>query len=244
MSRQPPDDTRSHNSPRGEVHVLFDLDETLYPPSTGLFRQVGKRIHHYICETLELEPEPARKLQKDYWRQFGTSLYGLMCRHGVDPEPFLTYVHDVPIEEHLKPDPRLRKILSSIPHRRHIFSNGPVEYVRRVLGALEVEDCFEEIFDIRRSGFVPKPNDAPYDRVMRDLQGENNTWVLIEDAAKNLPPARARGWRTVWLRSSASWLAGTFGVSVAEDSEVEADAILDDLKEVGPALERLLDGHP
>ena len=73
------------------IHVLFDLDETLYPPSTGLFREVGKRIHHYIRETLDLEPEPARKLQKEYWRRYGTSLYGLMMRQGVDHDPFLAY---------------------------------------------------------------------------------------------------------------------------------------------------------
>jgi putative hydrolase of the HAD superfamily len=227
----------------GEVHVLFDLDETLYPPSTGLFREVGQRIHHYICETLDIEPGAARKIQKEYWQRYGTSLYGLMVLHGIDPDPFLAYVHDVPIEDHLSPDPRLHDLLESLPYHRHIFSNGPVEYVRRVLQALGVEDLFEEIFDIRRAGFVPKPNAAPYDRVMQDLAGEGNVWVLIEDAAKNLPPARSRGWRTVWLRSTASWLSHNLGAAPAREEDVEADFILDDLKEVGAALDALLEGR-
>lgn len=227
----------------GRTHLLFDLDETLYPPSTGLFREVGKRIQHYICETLEIEPGPARKLQKEYWQRYGTSLYGLMVRHGIDPDPFLAYVHDVPIEDHLSADRRLREVLVSLPYHRHIFSNGPVEYVRRVLRALEIEDLFEEIFDIRRAGFVPKPNAEPYDGVMRALAGEGNTWVLIEDAAKNLPPARSRGWRTIWLRSTASWLAGNFGATPARVEDVEADVVLDDLLQVGPALDGLLDGR-
>jgi putative hydrolase of the HAD superfamily len=226
----------------GTTHILFDLDETLYPPDSGLFRQVGRRIHRYICETLHLEPEPARKLQKEYWRRYGTSLYGLMQVHGIDPDPFLAYVHDVPIEDHLSAEPRLRALLESLPPHRHIFSNGPVEYVRRVLGALDVGDLFEEIFDIRRSGYVPKPNDAPYDRVMADLAGAGNRWILIEDAAKNLPPARARGWGTIWLRSTASWLAGAFGATPVDETTVEADIIIDDLEEVGAALEQLGDG--
>jgi putative hydrolase of the HAD superfamily len=236
-------ETRQALSESGETHLLFDLDETLYPPSSGLFREVGKRIHRYICETLALDPEPARKLQKEYWRRYGTSLYGLMVRHGTDPDPFLAYVHDVPVEDHLRPDPALHRLLEALPYHRHIFSNGPVEYVRRVLRALEVEELFEEIFDIRRSGFVPKPNSAPYDRVMQDLGGESRVLVLIEDAAKNLPPARRRGWRTIWLRSTASWLAANFGATPASPDEVEADVILDDLVDVGVAIDRLLDGR-
>ena len=136
----------------------------------------------------------------------------------------------------------MRRLLESLPYHRHIFSNGPVEYVRRVLRALDIEDLFEEVFDIRRSGFVPKPNPEPYERVMEQLAGEDRVLVLIEDAAKNLPPARSRGWRNIWLRSTASWLAGQFGATPARDEDVEADVILDDLMQVGPALEDVLDG--
>jgi putative hydrolase of the HAD superfamily len=230
------------NSDRSGIHLLFDLDETLYPASTGLFRLVGKRIHHYICETLQLEPGEARDLQKEYWRRCGTSLYGLMLYHDIDPDPFLDYVHDIAVEEHLSADQQLQDLLAGLPHHKHVFSNGPAGYIRRVLRTLGVEEYFEEIFDIRRSGYVPKPNDQPYDRVMESLGGEGRTCVLIEDAAKNLPPARARGWRTVWLRSSASWLEGNFGTALAVPEEVEADLVLDDLHDIESGLETLLEG--
>jgi hypothetical protein len=78
---------------------------------------------------------------------------------------------------------------------------------------------------------------------MQDLGGESRVLVLIEDAAKNLPPARRRGWRTIWLRSTASWLAANFGATPASPDEVEADVILDDLVDVGVAIDRLLDGR-
>jgi putative hydrolase of the HAD superfamily len=222
------------------THLLFDLDDTLYPASSGLFMRVSKRIHEYIRDALQLEPEAARKLQKEYWRTYGTSLYGLMTCHNTDPVPFLEYVHDVPVEEVLRPNPDLRAVLESLPHRRHVFTNGPAFYAHRVLRALAIDDLFEEMFDIERAGFVPKPNPEPYDRVVSALGEEKMDGVLIEDALKNLAPARARGWKTIWLRSPDSWLGGAAGLSLQDGDEEKADAVVSDLGEIAPVLERIL----
>lgn len=223
-----------------DLHLLFDLDDTLYPASSGLFPLVSARIHRFIQDHLACDASEARRLQSEYWRRYGTSLHGLMRCHGIEPEPFLEYVHDVPVEDCLERDEKLRSLLHSLPGHRHVFTNGPSFYADRVLRALGIEDLFENIFDIRAFGYVPKPNAAPYERVMDDLPGHDVTRILIEDAPKNLPPARDRGWFTIWLRSRDSVLGGSPGLSMASAPEFEADAVLDHLDELPQALSLLL----
>jgi putative hydrolase of the HAD superfamily len=227
-------------TPASSVEILFDLDDTLYPASAGLFRLVSERIRAYVARVLGVDEDEARRVQREYWRRYGTSLYGLMQVHGVEPEPFLRFVHDVPVEENLKPDPGTRDLLAALPARRHVFTNGPSEFAERVLEALGYRDLFAEIFDIRRAGFVPKPNAPPYDTVASRLSAPGTLCVLVEDALKNLPPARERGWKTVWLRSPESHLGGARGLSLAEVLDFTPDAVIDDLCEVGSALRDLV----
>lgn len=223
----------------GRLEVLFDLDDTLYPASLGLFRLVAERIRTFIERTLDLAEDEARQVQRAYWRRYGTSLYGLMQEHGIEPEPFLEFVHDVPVERYLTPNPDLAEHLAALPGHRHVFTNAPSEFAERVLRALGYDGLFAEIFDIRRAGYVPKPNDRPYDAVVRQLGPGPGRIVLVEDALKNLPPAATRGWRTVWLRSPDSFLGGSRGLSVEEAPDFTPDAVIECLEEVGPALRRL-----
>ncbi len=224
------------------VELLFDLDDTLYPATAGLFRLVSQRIRAFIQRTLELDEEEARQLQRAYWRRYGTSLYGLMQVHGVEPEPFLRFVHDVPVDEYLRPDEAGRAHLERLPARRHVFTNGPAEFAERVLAALGYRDLFDQIFDIRRAGYVPKPNAAPYDGVAGYFASPGTLCVLVEDALQNLPPARERGWRTVWLRQPESFLGGSRGLAVREAPDFTPDATIDELGQVADAWERILGG--
>jgi putative hydrolase of the HAD superfamily len=218
-----------------DLHFLFDLDDTLYPSSLGFFRLVSARIRAYVMRTLEVDERAASILQRRYWRQYGTSLAGLMARHGIDPVPFLEDVHQVPVEDVLKPDPALAEVLASLPGTRHVFTNGPEPYARRVLAALGIEPLFERTFDIVCFGYEPKPRPAPYETVTRAL-GPGARIVLIDDAPRNLPPARARGWRTVWLRAQEP----SFG-SVPVGAP-EADVTLDSLIDLPARVPELLEG--
>ena len=74
---------------------IFDLDNTLYPSSSHLFDQVSQRIGAYIASVLDVDRTEARRLQKSYFREYGTTLRGLMLKHDMDPAPFLEYVHDI-----------------------------------------------------------------------------------------------------------------------------------------------------
>jgi putative hydrolase of the HAD superfamily len=200
-------------------HWLFDLDDTLYPASTGLFGHVSARITRRIAAVLGVSEAEARVAQRGLWRKYGTSLRGLQVEHGVDPEPFLADVHDVPVEAILAPDPALRAMLELLPGERHVFTNGPSEFVHRVLRRLEVDALFTRVFDIRHGDFVPKPDPLPYRRAMAALGAPAESIVLIDDAPQNLAQARALGWFTVWLRSPGSVAGGSAGQSVAVHEE-------------------------
>src|SRR5260221_5170225 len=82
---------------------IFDLDNTLYPADCNLFAQVDQKMGEFIARYLGVPFVYARHLQKVYYRQFGTTLCGLMKVHRMDPKPFLDYVHDLDlsvVQEH------------------------------------------------------------------------------------------------------------------------------------------------
>jgi putative hydrolase of the HAD superfamily len=220
-------------------HWLFDLDDTLYPASCGLFKQVSGRITECISATLGISLEEARLLQREYWRRYGTSLRGLILHHRIDPEPFIAYVHDVPVERWIRPDPSLRALLVRLPGGRHVFTNSPGEYARRVLAALEVDDLFENVFDIRHSEFHSKPHPHAYATVLRALGGEGKACLFVDDAPQNLVPARACGMTTVWLRQPLSVAGGRAGGSVEIGARVEQPhLVIDAVHELEDAVRR------
>ncbi|MHB2017343.1 MAG: pyrimidine 5'-nucleotidase [Candidatus Xenobia bacterium] len=214
-------------------HWLFDLDDTLYPASAGLFPLVSRRITERISALLSLPPEEARVVQRRYWKEYGTSMRGLIVNHGVDPEPFLAYVHDVPVEQYLGPDPALRHMLERLGGPRHVFTNSPSEFADRVLAALGVADLFESVFDIRHAGYVPKPNPDAYHRVLARLACDGSSCIMIDDSMQNLHAARQHGIRTVWLRAPDSVAGGRPGGSVALAAELPpADYVIERILEL------------
>jgi putative hydrolase of the HAD superfamily len=219
-------------------HWLFDLDDTLYSASTEFFTHVSERITVRIADHLSISHDDARLLKRRYWKQYGTSLRGMIVHHDMDPEPFLRYVHDVAIEDNLKPDAAVRAMLQRCgPGPRHVFTNSPAEYARRVLRALNLEDLFVNVFDIRHSEFIPKPDQHAYNRVLSALGCEARDCILIDDAPQNLVAARACGMRTVWLHTLASEagqaLAG--GMQLTDEAS-PADVVIRRLIDLEAAL--------
>jgi putative hydrolase of the HAD superfamily len=220
-------------------HWLIDLDDTLYPAESGLFSHVSKRITARIARTLDLPMDEARAVQRRLWRTYGTSLRGMIVEHGVDPEPFLEDVHDVPIESILAPDPALRDVLAALPGRLHVFTNASSEYARRVLVRLGVDDRFDRVFDIRHAEFVPKPDPHPYRRALEALGTTGPDVAMVDDSPQNLRAARRFGMWTAWLRSPHSMAGGSAGGSVALATALAADADTDDAPHA--VIERLSD---
>jgi len=176
---------------------VFDLDNTLYPAASGLFQEVDRRIHRFMVERLGLSPDEVPRLRSRYKRAYGATLGGLMAHHGVDPQEYLRYVHDVPLERHLGPDPGLRGDLEALDGAKVVFTNGSVEHTRRVLGRLGVGSLFEAVFDIAFMDYVPKPRPHGYRKLLEALAVPADRCVLVDDLEENLDTGRALGMVTV-----------------------------------------------
>lgn len=178
---------------------VFDLDNTLYPASCSLFPQIDKRMRRFICDQLHLEEDEAFRLQKQYYREFGTTLRGLMLRHGIEPAVFLDYVHAV---DHsvLVPCARLDAVLGRLPGRKLIFTNGSERHAVDVLASLGISRHFEGIFDIVAAGYIPKPQPETYAAMVKRHGFDPRRAAMFEDLHRNLRPAHAIGMTTVWVK--------------------------------------------
>jgi putative hydrolase of the HAD superfamily len=185
---------------------IFDLDNTLYPASCNLFAQIDIRMRQFIAQTLKVDLDQAYTLQKRYYRDYGTTLRGLMLAHGLPPDEFLTFVHDIDYHA-LPPSPELARTLSDLPGRKLIFTNGTEKHAENVLARLGLSDHFDAIFDIRAAQYVPKPNAECYHRLTSRHAVDATRSAMFEDIARNLIPAAEVGMTTVWVHEPryADW---------------------------------------
>jgi putative hydrolase of the HAD superfamily len=177
---------------------LFDLDNTLYPHRCNLFVEMDRRMGQFIANLLGVGPEEARRVQKDFYFKHGTTLRGLMLEHGVPPEEYLHFVHDLDVSV-VPPAPDLDAALAALPGRKIVFTNGSVPHATRVLNRLGVAHRFEAIFDIAAAAYIPKPDPKPYDVIVRQFGIAPRRTAMVEDVARNLIPAHALGMTTVWV---------------------------------------------
>ena len=196
--------------------VLFDLDNTLYPATSGVMTGVDGRISAYVQKLLGLNEAEARVIQKRYYGDYGTTLGGLLQHHQVDAEDYLHYVHDFALETLLAADAELDRLLGDLPATKAVFTNSPTEYARRVLAALGIEQHFTHIFDVRFAEFKPKPDPLVYQRVIDALGADARASILVEDTPKNLPPARALGMTTILVGEPRPDFAGLIDYTVPD----------------------------
>lgn len=137
--------------------VFFDLDDTLYPSSTGLWPAIKERMNLYMSERLGIPESDVPQLREQYFKIYGTTLLGLQERHNVDKEDFLAFVHDLPLTDYLTPNPTLRNVIASLPTRNLVFTNADGNHARRVLAALKLDDLFETIVDVNSLAPYCKP---------------------------------------------------------------------------------------
>ena len=149
--------------------MLFDLDETLYPRSSGLMAAINNRIGLYMLERLGMEAPLVQRLRPEYFRRYGTTMRGLSIHYGIDCDDYLAFVHDLPVADYIGPDPELDAALARIPWRKSIFTNASRAHARRVLAALGVERHFGSIFDVATVGYESKPAPSAYAHVAADL---------------------------------------------------------------------------
>jgi putative hydrolase of the HAD superfamily len=177
---------------------VFDLDNCLYPASTGLFDLIDQRMGAYIERLLGVDPAEAKRVQKAHFHAHGTTLAGLMKEHRVDPHEFLDDVHDIPLDR-VSRDDRLAVGLARLPGRKLVFTNADSPYALRVLEALGIGEHFAELHDIHAAELRPKPDRHGYDLMLQRFGIDPGGAAMVEDMAQNLKPAKELGMTTVWV---------------------------------------------
>lgn len=178
---------------------VFDLDNTLYPASQNLFAQIDTRMTAFIGEALSVDKDEAYRLQKQFLGEYGTTLAGLMNKHGMPPGPFLDFVHDIDVSV-LAPNDGLSNALAALPGRKFIFTNGTVAHAERVTARLGIAHHFDDIFDIVAADYVPKPNPDIYPAMLARFGLTASRAAFFEDMGRNLSPAHALGMTTVLVQ--------------------------------------------
>ena len=178
------------------THWFFDLDNTLYCANSGIFDQIHIKMGEFISSNLNVSLKKAKILQKKYFVENGTTLYGLMLNHNINPKEFLNYVHDIDFSI-VKPDNELNDLIKKIPEKKIIFTNANISYVKKILKNLNLENIFDDIYDIERMNYLPKPNLKTYKKLISTYQVDANKAILFDDIPQNLLPAAKLGLKTV-----------------------------------------------
>jgi putative hydrolase of the HAD superfamily len=183
---------------------IFDLDNTLYHADNGVFAQIDARMTAFVADLLSLDRDSARAVQKQLYRDHGTTLAGLIAVHRIDPEPYLAFVHDLDLSD-LHPDPLMGEALARLTGRRFVFTNGCRNHAARILERLGMRHLFDQIWDIRTIGFIPKPGRQAYDAVVAEAGIDPARTAMFDDIARNLVVPHEMGMTTVWLNCQSDW---------------------------------------
>ena len=175
---------------------VFDLDNTLYPPAARLFDQIEVRMTNWVMRELGVDQAEANRLRREYWRDHGTTLAGLMRLHDVDPGPYLHDVHDISFDS-LTPDPDLANYIKALPGRCIVYTNGSAPYAEQVLSARGLSGLFDAVYGVEHANFHPKPDRAAFDTVFARDGLSPECAAMFEDDPRNLAVPHALGMRTV-----------------------------------------------
>ena len=210
---------------------VFDLDNTLYPASCDLFAQIDVRITEFVANYLKVEKPDARMLQKQYYRDHGTTLAGMMLHHQMPPKAFLDFVHDID-HSPLPVSSALRAAIDTLPGRKFVLTNGSVKHAKGVTEAMQIDDLFDGMFGIEEMNYQPKPHQSAFDTFI-DLHGvDPKNAVFFEDLSRNLEPAHKMGFATVLVTSDKDWSHEPEGARPAgsdEDQPGYVDHVTDNL---------------
>lgn len=177
---------------------VFDLDNTLYPPGCDLWPRIDARMTIFMCDLFGIDGLSARALQKHYYRQYGTTLRGLVEEHRVSAEEFLAFVHDID-RSSLPPDHSLAAAIAALPGRKLILTNGSRRHAVATAKQLGIDHLFEDVFDIIAAGLLPKPHAETYEKFFARHDVDPSRAAMFEDIVHNLETPAARGMKTVLI---------------------------------------------
>lgn len=179
--------------------LLFDVDDTLYPRSSSLFPMMRDRIVSYMMRRLSLTADEAQRLRQRYLEEYGTATRGLIVNGQIDVHDYLTFVHDLPVQTILLPDPALAESLGRVPAEKCLFTNATRRHAVNVTEALGITRYFSRAFGLEDFNYVSKPDPLPYRVVLEALGARPDEVMMLEDSARNLLTAHEMGMHTVYV---------------------------------------------
>ena len=173
---------------------FFDLDETLYPANSGIWMLIRERINAFMRERMGFPPEQIETLREKYFQEFGTTLRGLQANYQVDMEDYLAFVHNVPLQPPLHPDPVQRAVIERLPGRRFIFTNADCAHADRVTRAVGLDGLFEACIDVHAIAPYCKPMPESFDLALKAAGSPPpQQCVLLDDQPRVTRAARRLG---------------------------------------------------
>ncbi|HEY5379274.1 MAG TPA: pyrimidine 5'-nucleotidase [Pseudolabrys sp.] len=215
---------------RGFGHIetwVFDLDNTLYPHHL-LWQQVDDRIRAYVAQFLKVSADEALRVQKDYYKRYGTTMRGLMTEHGLDPDDYLDFVHQID-HSPLQPNPALGAAIARLPGRKLVLTNGTRKHADAVMRRLEIHEHFEDVFDIIAAELEPKPSAVTYDRFLDKHGVAPENAAMFEDLARNLEAPHKLGMTTVLVVPSGQREVFREAWELEGRDDAHVDHVTDDL---------------
>jgi pyrimidine 5'-nucleotidase len=183
-------------------YLIFDLDDTLYPPTSGVWDAIGARINQFLLDNLKLTPDNVNEVRQYLFHTYGTTLRGLQTEYGIDPYKYLNYVHNIPLETFLQPTPALKQMLKKLSSRKVIFTNSDQNHALRVLGQLALDGVFERIVDVLDVAPYCKPQPEAFEKALH-LMGKPDParCLVVDDSLRNIQTAREMGFNTILVGS-------------------------------------------
>lgn len=179
------------------THLLIDLDDTIYPQDNGLWTLIGDRINQFLIEVMHFPAHMVPDLRHRLWAEYGTTLRGLQAEYSVDMDYYLDYVHDIPVESILSPDPNIDRLLQLFPQKKVIFTNASAAHAHRVLKILGVQNHFECILDIYAIAPYCKPQEEAFQKALQRVNTPPQNCLLVDDSPANLDTAQSLGMGTI-----------------------------------------------
>ncbi|MBN2510226.1 MAG: HAD family hydrolase [Spirochaetales bacterium] len=204
-------------------HIFFDIDNTLYPKSSRLLKEVDTEISQFVASYLSVSVDEAKKMRQNRGSAYATTYAWLSGEHGFgDIDAYMEAVHPRNIEDFLLKNPDLPRTLKALGRRLFVLTNAPIEHALRVLEYLEIDGCFEHIFDLKQNRYIGKPDKDIMKKNVLEAGGTPETSLLVDDM-----PGHVLSFMEM----------GGYGLVVDEDGDYEGP-----LPRIGSVLELTRDG--
>ena len=168
-------------------YILFDMDNCLYPASSGLCDEMNNRINYFVSDLLSLPYDEVQKQRYENVKVYGTTLKWLESEHDFsDIDEYNRVIHPPNVEDFLEPSPGLKQMLNNLPCRASVLTNAPLLHAERVLNFLGITSCFEKVMELGFAGTMGKPHKETYLKASEICGCDINKTLFIDDIPEYL----------------------------------------------------------